>query len=470
MKKSLLLLLSPTVLWALDYQPEVKPTEQFIEQSQSLAQPLSQSLTLSLPLPNTEVLALDEKKLLDNPELLKRAMNSVVLTKQIEGIKVVLPIYQQLPDADSTLIRYAQSLLAHYQGKLTTAINGYRKIIAEHPEMSAVRLDLAMALQANQENEAAREQFTRLQSEDLPQPINALIADRLTEMSKEQAWRFNVDFYYRQENNINDAPEQQTRSLGGGVLIFPKAEKAHGFHLHLGANRRFNLDNNIYANVAFDASSDFYWDNHDYDDLTLKVASGVGYQDAKLTAEFQPFVKKRYFATEPYSITAGAGGLLSYRLTPKWRFSHYGEWSYETFEQRKHLNGQRQFSSLSAVYIRNPQQYWSAGINYLNSEAKDAEDSYYRAGAFIGWGQEWAKGLSSQLTLSVGKRQYNGVDFFGIRRQDKEYSTKLALWHRALHYKGITPRFVWSWNRIDSNHFYYDKTDSKVNIEFSKIF
>ncbi len=459
----------PMWLWAEDYQPKNTAELQLPDKVQGIEQP-SVREKFSTPAAKAKAVEVDKKTLLANPALLKRAMYSVLLTQQIDGIRVILPIYRQLADADSLLITYAEALLAHYQGQLTRAINGYRQVIAKEPKMSVARLNLAMALYVNRQSMAARDQLTRLQSEQLPKPVAETVKQIIARIDREEDWQFDVNFYYRQENNINNAPEQSKMDYQGGQLTFQPPEKAHGLHLAFGAKKRFNLNDNLYTNLQLNADSDFFWDNHPYDDLSLRTGVGFGYQTAKFNAEIQPFIKKRFYGTQPYSLTAGAGGHFSYQLSPRWKLSNHWEWSYETFNQRKFLNGQRHFIGLSALYIPSPQQYWSAGINYYNSQAKYQEDQFYRTGMFIGWGQEWPKGLSSNLTLSAGRRHYDGVDFFNIKRADKEYTARLSLWHRGIHYLGITPRLVWSYNKTDSNHFYYKKQENTVNLEFSKAF
>lgn len=461
----------PAWLWASNYQPENQPKERLTQAVPNLSEtPELSDRSLIKAKDKQKPLELDEKSLLANPALLKRAMYSVVVTKQTKAIGVILPIYRQLPDADKLLIAYAQALLAHSQGRFTAAINDYRKILAKRPEMSAVRFDLANALYADRQSTAAYDQLVRLQSEPLPDNVATHVSQAISTIDRETDWQFDANFYYRHENNINNAPKQRQIPFGGGTLTLLKPEKARGIHVALGAKKRINVKDNIYGKVQFNVVSDYFWDNHDYDDLSLRAGVGLGYQDARLAAEIQPFAKKRFFGREAYSTTGGVGGVFSYRITPRWKLSTAWEWSYEDFEQRKHLNGKRQFVGLSGLYIRNPRQYWSAGVNFYDHDARDAEDRYQRLGAFVGWGQEWQGGISSTLTLSAAKRTHDGVDFFNIQRSDKEYSTKLSLWHRNIHYLGITPRLSWSWHKTDSNHFYYDKQESRVNIVFSKRF
>ncbi len=473
MKKYLLLAILPNFLWAVDLSIDNPAKLQLPNSPSSMPdKSLTNKIEEKQPaITNDGTIKVSKESLLANPKLLKRAMQSVLLGQQIEGIKIVLPIYRQSKAADKLLITYAEALLAHSQRKLKTAIKHYRRVIAQEPDMSVVRLNLAMALYADHQSFAARDQLSRLQSsKNLPNPIKKLIKTTIPRIDREEDWKFNTSFYYRQENNINQAPKQSSIAYGRGTLTFPKPEKAHGIHLELEAKKRFNLNNHWYNKLQINVSSDFFWDNHQYDDLTLRTGLALGYQTAKLTIETEPFIKKRFYGTNPYSLTTGINGTISYQPSTHWKVSNTLSWSYEDFDKKTFLNGQRHFIGISALYIPKPQQYWFASLNYYNSKAKYQEDSFYRNSLLVGWGQEWQKGLSSHLTLSASQRSYKGVDFFNIKRKDKEYAAKLSLWHRGIHYRSITPRLVFSWDKVDSNHFYHKQQNSTINIEFSTAF
>ena len=429
-----------------------------------------QLLKKTLSAQSLQSVKVDAKILLSHPKLLKRAMLSVVVTKQIAGIQAILPIYQQIKDKDLGLELYAKGLLAYSEGNYKQAIDFYRQLISLHPEYSNARLDLAMALYADHQFKAAKHQFLLLQSESLPANIANNIQRALEHISHQDNWRFNVNFYYLQDNNINNAPKKSEIKFANGTLILPKAEKAHGYHLGLTASKRVNFFNHFYSKLNLAGNGDMYWDNHAYDDVNLRIGNGFGYQNSTLQIEIEPFFKKRIYGTKSYSHTAGANGFIHYQLTPQWRLSQNWEWSYEHFNVRKFLNGQRRYLGLSALYVRNTRQYFNAGINYYVNKAQDEDEIYQRPGLYIGWGQEWPKGFSSYAQISMAKRHYKEQDYFGIKRKDKEYSGYLALWNRAWHWKGITPRLIFKWNKTQSNHFLYEKENSKINIEFSKVF
>ncbi len=427
------------------------------------------SIQTPSPKKHSNIIEMDEQSLLANPKVLELAMSSVLSNQDIEGISAILPVYRKLKNAKDTLINYGEALLAHKNQKLEKAIRHYRQVIANDPKISIARFNLAIALYQNHQNSAARSQLIRLQSENLPKHITKTIRYIVSKIDHQEDWAFDLNFYYQKDDNINGALTE-TR----GPWQKDEPQKAHGIHFSLGAKKQFNITDNIYSDLQLNTDNDIYWDAHHYDFLSFKAGAGVGYQNAKFNIELQPFIQQNHIAASSKkrekSLSKGISVNLDYRFSQKWKATGYGLWSYNNFERRKYLSGNRYFFSLAAQYTANPLQYWQAGIHYYNSQSKGKDDSYNRKGVFISWGQEWPKGFSSNLSLSISKRNHEGIGILNTIRKDKNYSTRLSLWHRGLHYWGITPRLVLSWNKTNSNYFFYDNKETETSIEFSKSF
>ena len=125
------------------------------------------------------------------------------------------------------------------------------------------------------------------------------------------------------------------------------------------------------------------------------------------------------------------------------------------------------------MYYRNARQYWVAGIDlYRERNRDDKGDSFNRYALRGTWGQEWPEGLSTVLRLSAAQRRYQAPGFFSNEqnRRDKEASASLSVWHRALHFKGITPRLTIAHNKTWSNDKFYEYGKSRMFVELSKTF
>ncbi|MDO4642406.1 MAG: porin family protein [Cardiobacteriaceae bacterium] len=421
---------------------------------------------------NAQAVEVSEAELLANPPLLANALDSAIIAGNADGVAVLLPIYRKLPSEqqDKMLLRFGEALQARAKGDLAAAIAFYREMIAEDPSLQPVRLHLAMTLVMDHQDEAARAQLDKLKSEKLPDDIRKIVEQALATLRERRSWSFNAGGYYRYDNNINGAPRQRERQVGQGKWTFPEAKRAHGIHLDLSAERRIPIYTGWYGQVEGGLNADWFWDAHKFDDFRFRLGAGAGWQNSRWDVSLVPFVQRRIYDDKGYSTNVGADANISYWLTPQWRLSSSLQGMHKHHDTRKWLNGNQYFGSVSALYAPNARQYWFAGANAMRSQARDASEAFKRYGINIGWGQEWGWGMSSRVVGTYAHRSYDANDFFGILRKDHEYGTSVSLWNRNLYFWGITPRLTFSWNRTDSNHFYYDGHDSDVYLEFSRSF
>ena len=258
MKKRLLLLaILPLSLYAADVPPNVKPELQVntAEPQQPEAHNIPAEQTNR---PSEKIIDVDADTLLANTELLARAMYSAVVAHNIPGIKAVLPIYEQWPEHDRAMARYAKGLLAQSEGRAAEAVGHYRRFIAEQPDASAVRWQLATALFEDKQNEAAADQFDKLQTESLPPALQERIETYRKALRERDLWQFNAGLNITREQNINQAPSQ--RRLGNHLsdeqcravrLVYPDDDCFRGWtfpepidatavHYQIGAEKKWS--------------------------------------------------------------------------------------------------------------------------------------------------------------------------------------------------------------------------------------
>ena len=76
------------------------------------------------------------------------------------------------------------------------------------------------------------------------------------------------------------------------------------------------------------------------------------------------------------------------------------------------------------------------------------------------------------MQAGLAQRHYQTASLFsdGEKRRDTEWNTSLSLWHRALHFGGITPRLTVAYYRNNSNDAFYEYDKLRTFIEFIKTF
>ena len=423
-----------------------------------------------------------------DPAKFSQFLNMALAAQDMQTVKALLPHYKQLEGSDPMLIKFADALVYRSEAKNKQAILIYREMLAADPDFHPVRLNMAIAMQADKQYAAAKEQFLKLQAVELPAPVMARVKNSLAQINSSEKWQFNASASYVRDDNINDAPSSSIQSqLGNSV----EQKSANGIQVSGSANKRFNLPNNFYATVGGNASLKGYWDETDYNDYLLTASAGVGYDDAKNDVSLTPFVTKRYYDEEPYSLRKGVTVSGSRWVKPKLKLSATTIFSNETFEDDSNANRETdgRFLGLNAFYIKDAKEYFYGGLgNYRNDVPKSSIISYDRNSINAGWGREWKRGISTLTTLGYGIKKYddpadalaNGAlqGYYnavggepGSIREDKTTSLGLQVWKRDFTLLGLTPRLVFDYETTSSNFAYYDDRDEKsATILLTKTF
>lgn len=434
----------------------------------------------SPPSPNTidtshDVPSISTDELMNNPELLEQALYSSIMLGNTKAVKKLLPLYQQLPNAhDQTgmlLITLSQALLAQTDNNLKTAINKYRDILAQFPKMNDVRLVLAKLLFEDKQYEASKDQFIRLRSDEtLSEAQQTLITTYLTMLDKVDAWRFGGGAGLAYDPNIGNAPSERQILLNGGTWTFSEPEKAYGMAYSLTANRDFNLKGNYHLRIDTGVHGKSYWSNHDHDDTNVRLNVGMAYKDIKSEWAVLPYTNKRWLGGDDYNQESGVRGEYAHWLDPHHQLLGAIELGYDHYAQHHASSGKVAGGSLTWLFVPNTRQNFSVGADYAHKDANDKARAYDRYGVRATWTNEWQKGISTQLGLDIGKRNHGAKDIFGIKRHETEYTSRLSVWHRKVHFLGITPRLTITHRISDGNHPVYEYKKANAFVQFNKTF
>lgn len=422
--------------------------------------------------------SMSKEELANHPDLVIRALLPAVTMGNMENVALLFPIYQKLPPSfqDPLLTRWAEAILAKQNQNYRLAIKHYREILAQHSGLGEVRFQLAITLFENNELEAAEDQFKKLRSENLPTEVAAVIDQYLNAINRKDRWTFNGGLTYLYDPNINNAPKAGTTY---GNWTPPQPEKAQGIGFNFDVGKKWSWGNGFFNELRANTSGKYYWNNKKYNETSLRGTVGIGFQNARVSIALLPFMEQNLYAggskqsetLKRFSKTGGAGIEFSYWLSPKWQWTANYEYGEQRYISRKHLNGNSHFISTGLVYLANAKQYLFVNLNYNRTSPRDRDDSFFRRGVSVGWGQEWGKGLSTRLSFSVAQKRYKGaMPIFNIVQRNKEYGIQASIWHRAVHFWGITPRLTYNFTRTRSNHVFYSYDKHRAFIDFSKQF
>ncbi|MBN6710206.1 DUF560 domain-containing protein [Haemophilus haemoglobinophilus] len=414
-------------------------------------------------------------------ELTEQLLNQATASYNADLIEKLLNIYRTFLQTDPILVRFAQAQIARIKGNYHEAITQYRAILAEQPDLNPIRVELAISLFENQQNDLALEQFNKAKTvENLPNIVAQQIDSYLNALQKRTEWQFFASTYYLQENNVNNAskdPYIENRILSNlqkNQSMLP--QKAHGFGYHFYAEKDFNLYGNHYVSFSNALNGKNYWDNHDYDVMTNRISLGYSNKSAVQSWRVLPFYEKRWDANHRYYWQSGVRVSYDNWFAKNWQISTALEYAKQRYYSMPSLNGFNQLLSTTVLWQISPRQYAYLGADIYREKTQLAQYTQVRQALRLGWGKEWKWGISSRLNLSFATKKYKGEAKIGVFpigkiRQDKIYSSTLTLWKRDWHIWKITPKLQFKWYKQASNiPSLYSYTDKNVNMVFETSF
>ena len=399
-----------------------------------------------------------------------------------DALEELLPLYQQVPNYDPSVIDWGNAIIAAKKGNLDEAVRMYRKINAQLPEIQILRFQLAMALFANRQFIAAESEFEKLRSEAKTEGDIEVINKYLEAINQQNGWDFNASVSYLNDSNITNAPKQGTQldlGNGTGITYTSPRETGKGLNISLQGDKKWLYDNKVFTALHLNGYGKYYWDNKNYNDITAGVGVGVGYQNTVTEVEAVPFYNKRWYGQgtngdgdlHTYTDTTGIRLSLNQWLSPKLRYQGLASYSKSSYIDRYDYNdGEDWLLANTAIYFPNGQQFWTLGADYATKTADDPSGAFDRPGVRLGWGQTWPKGYTTRVNLGYAERNYDEEDFFGIKRENKEYTAGITAWNRAFSIFGLTPRLSWNYSEIKSNSPFEEYSKNDVSIELSKAF
>ena len=136
----------------------------------------------------------------------------------------------------------------------------------------------------------------------------------------------------------------------------------------------------------------------------------------------------------------------------------------------KRYGGNIKSVGTSLLYLRGTKQYFGSSLDLMRRDVGAEANSYKRYGGRVFWGQEWPKGFATQASLSLAKRKYQAPWLGIVRRSDKEWNANVSLWHKAVHFYGVTPRLTFNYQKTKSNIPIYSYDKNITYIELDKSF
>ena len=125
---------SPELSTEIDKQVKIAEPEKHRENLPHLAEEQSYSTRIS------------REELEQNQPLTTQLLSQAIYSRDADLIEKLLEVYQTFPEQDPILVLFAQGKVAALNDDQATAIDKYREVLAQNPNLNPVRIELAIAL------------------------------------------------------------------------------------------------------------------------------------------------------------------------------------------------------------------------------------------------------------------------------------------------------------------------------------
>lgn len=423
-----------------------------------------------------KMIAVDNARLSKQPALAMALLDQAVREGQWPVVEAILPVYEAFPDADRTLVRFAKAGLARSNGNYDQAIAQYRAILSEHPELDAVRLDMARAMFENHQYDTAEYHFRRVLQSDPPENIREIIAYYIERIQQGSELTGTLSVSYLNDSNVNNASSSKTIRVGDRLFLRNKdsfPQRGEGIWFNGVLQKDVSLYNQHGLRFMGTVNGKSYWNNHDFDDVTSRAYAGYQWRDYRQQFALLPFYEKRWYSTEAYSSGPGVRGEYSYLISPAWQISQALEYQKLDYDADKYdfLRGYTRYSSTTLSHAFSNVLSVYAGVDFQDQQTSAKSESNRRNGVRGGVVMDLPWQLSFSASTAYAKRHYQAdSDIFGTRRKDNEQFYNLSVWHRDWYVFGVMPKLNFSYKRVDSNINFYDYHQRNITLSLDKNF
>lgn len=377
---------------------------------------------------NTNETTYSISNLKQNQYFTEKLLTDMLGIERWDLVEKLLPIYQGFENHNQRLVNYAkikqvQPLLQNYQYK------------------------------------SAREALQAVGSQkNLTDNEHKAVEQYLAMLNELDSWQFSFGTNYVYNKNVNNATRDRHIENTGFVKnddMMPKSAK--GFAYDFSASRNWNLSGSHNVYFSNELSGKYYWDNHDYDEITNRTYLGYLYQNAKVKWVFKPFYERQWLGNKRHQWAKGIRAEWQKPFAKEWQISTAFEWSQPRYFTQTEKNGTIKLISATLIWQPSEKGYFYIGSDFIREQTRVKQYSNDTKSLRLGWVNQWKYDIISQLNVAFAHRQFKDFASLGNIlplnkiRQDKIYSAHLTLWKSDWHLWGLTPKIQFKYKRQDSN-------------------
>lgn len=403
----------------------------------------------------------------------------MIEAKRYDEARPLIHALAQLPEHRFEA-RFLTGQLASATGFHADAAKQYKKILADDPSQTRVRLELAREMLTLGQTASADRQFKiAQQDQDLPDDVAKTIRRVRDVIRSHRAWRLDVDFGIAPDTNINNATGADTVSIlwGGTTLpltLDPQAQARSGLGetASVSAGLRLPIAHKLSALLDFDGAGTNY-SGAAYDDYQVQAAGGAELRLSQTASiSLETVGAQRWYGGKAVSRQVGVKGGFQVQLSGREqigvqldarRTNALFDNAYDGWQTAAYATYERAISKSLVV---------SSGVFARRDWLKAGAYSSLELGVIAGFGGELPYGITFGLSGTASHATFDApMPIFSLDpRKDWRFSGRATLGNRRWAVWGFSPQVSASYSRIDSSLPYFANDRLRFQFALARYF
>lgn len=349
----------------------------------------------------------------------------------------------------------------------------FRKILDRDPRLLRVRLELARTLFMEGKDDQADYHFRLASAEQPPAQVSRNIVKFREAIRARRSWRFNVDFGFAPDSNINSATDKQAVDIYGlPFQLDPSALARSGTGIFAGgdASVRFNR----FGRVPIYLGAYGQWTHyraHNFDDAYAGAEVGPEFKLANGRLRATATGLKRWYGRR--ALVRSFGGHLDYEklVGDKWTVGGTLLLRHNDYARRRDVDG---WDAEARISANRPLGRTALGTVYIGIErdlANDRGQAFWRERAGVGIMKEIGFGLRPQIAIDVARQVGDGpLAPFGRVRRDWLVQGSASIYKREWNVGGFAPSLSLTLTRNFSTLSLYRQRRVRGEIRLTRAF
>ncbi len=373
--------------------------------------------------------------------------------------------------------RFKSGLAATSRGDYNTAIAIYLSILAEDPNLTRVRLELALAYFLSEQWNRSRSEFFKVLSGDIPEPVRKKVLAFIAEIDARRGFELDFEFGLKRLGSTRNYDTDQIELDFFGMPVPATLDRpnktTYGIGYSVSALWRKGLDSLTIKDrrvIGFAEVFSFgdLSDEKTFRDITLGARGGARLVFPRTTVVVSPVLSTRFIADEHFEDRLGLETAFEYRNSQA--VSVFGSISGSKLENKidetfsGHLVNAR-FGARRSYFGRN-----TVGIAiFAESKSTDRDiDTYTLAGLEAFGSIDAGAGFVIEPQVYFASKSFSDANPLFVGNPDEEqYGLRFRIEKRnAIIGNGLIPFVEASYNRAKSgiDAFSYSETIVEVGL------